>query len=330
MQYLLFSISVIAFALSLNAQHVRVGFGGLVLAPPCGTETESSFELRFVCTGDRPDEYFIRFPKAMLSGDSTSTEIAEAPIELLNLGEPVVDWAVVQRPGGLPYRYSYRLTNGSHARRAIWSWALVVPGEDDSTALYHPLWRFTSPASLATNARIAPQASMLEGPELRRSATLGKFARWTTAIDEYPVAPGRALSDFVVDSAFRPGWTTAYASAGKGIEIPFEIPAEVYADLTVLQRPENYQSFVLTVGPKFGPEISPRWIAADWHLGIQKMIVHGSLTAESRYVRDVLQALERVATAESNAVTLAIRAKPASGIEEKVHQAITLALGPEK
>lgn len=329
MQNIKVSFSVIAVALSLNAQQTGAVFGGTVLAPPCGMEAESSYELRFICTRDDPDEYFIRFPKAMLSGDSTSTEVMEAPIELLNLGEPALAWDVVKLPGELPYRYSYTLSNGPHARRAIWSWALVVPGEDDSTTLHHPLWRFTSPASLATNARIASQAAISGGPELRRSATRGKFARWTTTTEEHPIEPGQALAQFVADSAFRPGWTTAYASAGKGIELPFEIPPEVYKELAVLQRPENEQSFVLTIGPKFGPEDSPQWIASDWHLGIQKMVVHGSLAVESSYVRELLTALEQVATAESQAVTLTIRAKPASGIEQKVHQAISLALGPE-
>ena len=330
MKNLTVSIFVIAVALSLNAQEVRAVFGGTVLAPPCGMEPESSLELRFVCTRENPGEYFIRFPKAMLSGDSTSTEVVEAPIELLNLGEPTVAWDVVKRSGELPYRYSYTLSNGPHARRAIWSWALVVPGEDDSTTLHHPLWRFTSPASLATNARIASQSAISGGPELRRSATHGKFARWTTTTEEHPIEPGQALAQFVVDSAFRPGWTTAYASAGRGIEVPFEMPSEVYKELAVLQKPENEQSFVLTIGPKFGPEISPQWIASDWHLGIQKMVVHGSLAAESGYVRELLNALEQVATAESQVVTLTIRAEPISGFEEKVHRAINLALGPEK
>ena len=330
MQNLNVPISVIAVALSLSAQQNGAVFGGAVLAPPCGMEAESSYELRFVCTKDNPDEYFIRFPKAMLPGDSTSTEVMEAPIELLNLGAPAVAWDVVKRSGALPYRYSYTLSNGSHARRAIWSWALVVPGEDDSTTLHHPLWRFTSPSSLATNAKIASQAAISGGPELRRSATRGKFARWTTTTEEHPIEPGQALAEFVVDSAFRPGWTTAYASAEKGIELPFQVPSEVYKELAVLQKPENEQSFVLTIGPKFGPENSPQWIASDWLLGIQKMVVHGSLAAESRYVGELLNALEQVATAESQAVTLTIRAKPASGIEEKVHQAISFALGLEK
>ncbi|MBI1354179.1 MAG: hypothetical protein GC160_07520 [Acidobacteria bacterium] len=303
---------VFAVALALNAQ-----------ARPCGGGAESSLGLRYICTKGNPEEYFVRFPKAMLSGDSTSTEVIEVPIELLNLGEPAVSWDVIKRPEELPYRYSYALSNGSHARRAIWSWALVVPGEDDSSTLSHPLWRFTSPASLATNARIASQAAISDG-------TLGKFARWTTTLEEHPIEPGQALAEFVVDSAFRPGWTTAYVSAGKGIEVPFEMPSAVHDELATLQKPENEQSVVLTIGPKFGPESAPRWIASDWRLGVQKMVDLGGLTAESDYVRELLHALEQLATAESQTAVLTVRIKPANGLEERVHRAVSLALAPVK
>ena len=320
--------AVFLAALPLSAQRAGAVFGGFVAAPNCGTEPSSEQDLQYVCAASSPGEYVIRFPKSLLTGEASSSEVMETSIELLNLGEPTVDWDVVRREGAQPYRYSYALSNGPNARRAIWSWALVVPSEDDSTMLQHPFWRSTSPASLATNAPIAPQAAMVGGPELRRSVSLGKFARWTTSLDEHPVKPGETLSLFVADSSFRPGWTTAYASAGRGIEIPFEMPDEVYRELAILQRPENEQSIVLTIGPKFGPDVSSQWIAADWNLGVQKMIANGNLPRESAYISELLYALELVATADSQ-LALALRGKPAAGIEEKVHRAVSLALGTQ-
>lgn len=320
------TVGVLAVIVPLTAQQTGGAFGGLIAAPSCGAAAESPLELRYVCAGAHAGEYVIRFPRALLTGETGSLDVVEAPIELLNLGQPSVTWEVESQPGDHPYRFSYSISNGANARRAIWSWALVVPAEDDSTVLKHPLWRPTSPASLATNAPIAPQGAFPGGPELRRSASLGKFARWTTSMEEHPIRPGQSMTQFVVASAFRPGWTTAYASAGKGIELPFEMPAEIYQELAVLQRPENEQSAVLTIGPKFGPGTSIQWIAADWHLGVQKLIVNGALSGESPYVRELLFALEQAATGELQAPP-AIRVKPAAGIEEKVHRAIALALG---
>ncbi len=135
------------------------------------------------------------------------------------------------------------------------------------------------------------------------------------------------MGQFVADSAFRPGWTNAYASAGRGIEVPFEMPAEVYRDFAILQRPENEQSIVLTIGPKFGPDVSPQWIAADWNLAVQKLVVRGGLSAQSAYVSELLEALEQLATAETP-WTLQLQATPAQGMERKLHAAIMLALEP--
>ena len=318
-----------ALSLPAAAQQTGAVFGGFVAASDCGKQVTSQRELQYVCAGKQAREYTVRYPKGLGSENVSTSEFVEVPIELLSLGEPGIEWAVKERPAEKAFRYSYVLTNRPGARRAIWSWALVIPSDDDTTALQHPLWRSTSQSSIATNAAIAPQAAILDGPQLRRSASLGKFARWTTSMDEYPVAAGRTAGSFIAESTFRPGWTTAFVSAGKGIELPFEMPAEVYSELAVLQRPENEQSIVLTIGPKFGPDVSAQWIAADWHLGILKLVNHGSLSAESTYVKALLYALEQIAKADSW-IALSTQARPTKGFEQKVHRAATLALQPRR
>ena len=44
----------------------------------------------------------------------------------------------------------------------------------------------------------------------------GDFARWSTSLDEYPIAVGGKAAGFVVKSSFRPGWTTALTSWEQG------------------------------------------------------------------------------------------------------------------
>lgn len=316
-------------SLAVMAQQVGAVFGGVVLAPDCGQQIATEHELKYVCAGGHVGEYTIRYPKGIGSEDVSTSEFVEVPIELLNLGEPEIDWTVEKLSTEKGYRYSYVLTNGRGARRAIWSWALVIPSDDDTAKLQHPLWRPTSPSAIATNAVVAPQAAILDGPQLRRSASLGKFARWTTSLDEYPVTAGSRTGSFAAESAFRPGWTTAYASAGKGIEVPYEMPAEISSELEILQRPENEQSIVLTIGPKFGADVSAQWIAADWHLGVQKLVNRGSLSGESTYVKELLNTLEQIAKGEAW-IALSTNAKPSAGFEDKIHRAATLALEPRR
>ena len=118
---------------------------------------------------------------------------------------------------------------------------------------------------------------------------MGRFARWSTSLDEYPIAVGGKAAGFVVKSSFRPGWTTAYVGAGEGIHLPTAVPGPVREEISVLARPEIKNSLVLTIGPKFSPDATPQWVASDWNLGVQKLVNRGRLS-DSAYIQGLMYA----------------------------------------
>ena len=155
---------------------------------------------------------------------------------------------------------------------------------------------------------------------------MGRFARWSTSLDEYPIRVGGEAAGFVVKSSFRPGWTTAYVGAGEGIRLPSATPGPVREEITVLARPEIKNSLVLTMGPKFSPDATPQWVASDWNLGIQKLLNRGRLSRDSAYVQGLLVALAAVAAADS-AIPFQVKTQPATPEEREINRIVHLAFG---
>ena len=307
----------------LSAQNTAV-FGPLIAAPPCPSAPQGpARNFRFVCFDLESGGYLVRYPRSLETGVASDTDPVEFRIELRDLSDPKIEVHVNKLAA--TGDYVYEIENGSAGRRPIESWAIVTAGEDDSVVLDHPRWRKTRQVS--ANPVVAPQAALADGPELRRNATMGRFARWSTSLDEYPIAVGGRAAGFVVKSSFRPGWTTAYVGAGEGIRLPTATPGPVREEISVLARPEIKNSLVLTIGPKFSPDATPQWVASDWNLGVQKLVNRGRLS-DSAYVQGLLFALVAVAASDP-AIPFQVKSQPGTPEEREINRIVHLAFGIE-
>ncbi len=317
-RFLCLAAAILGAAAPARGQ-VQPVVGALSPIPPCGAVAAPPREGQSACMEGGLSQYSVRYRRGggtRRSPDSGG-EVAELQVELMNQGRPEVAFLVESLADGGGYRYTYQIANLAGAAQPIMNWALLAAGEDDTIAIAHPVWTTTTPDPPPARNAAGP-------PQLRRSASRGKLVRWTATADT-SIPAGGSLSSFTVVSQFRPGWTNAYAAAGKGFQIPDGAPAEVRAQLAVLQKPENYYSMALTVGPKFGPQAGRRWAAADWHLGVQKMIARGILY-RTPYFSELLESLQRIVQAQDLELPLTTQAKPRPGPEARVDKLVRMAL----
>ena len=266
------------------------------------------------------------------TGVVSETESTELRVKLQNLSYPEITFHVAQLPDDGGFKYLYRLSNKSGARRPITSWGIMSLKADRSLELAHPTWQ-TSSTEGTGNSGVVSESGVVEnlpgpGVQLGRDhhAFARKLVRWTTTLDGHPVQAGASLTLFSVTSEFRPGWTTAYVGSDGGVQRPEgEIPAGVEKELNILLRPENYYSPILTIGPQFGPDVGHSWIAGNWHLGIQRMVKQGQLSPDSAYVAELLRSLTQIAQSELN-LELNVSSKPAPGMEALLDKIVRMAL----
>ncbi len=317
-------IGLVLAGLGLLSAQNRAVFGPLIAAPPCPSAPQGpERNFRFVCFDLESGGYLVRYPRSLETGVASDTDPVEFRIELRDLSDPKIEVHVNKLAATGDYGYVYEIENGSAGRRPIESWAIVTASEDDSVVLDHPRWR----KGASARPFVIPQVALAGGPELRRNATMGRFARWSTSLDEYPIAVGERAAGFVVKSSFRPGWTTAYVGAGEGIRLPTATPGPVREEISVLARPEIKNSLVLTIGPKFSPDATPQWVASDWNLGVQKLVNRGRLS-DSAYVQGLLFALVAVAASDP-AIPFQVKSQPGTPEEREINRIVHLAFGIE-
>lgn len=297
---------------------------------PPGRERKVAQKLLYELVGERlqgfcNDSQTGAFLAASSGGlGSRSTELR---IVLGNRSVPEIEVDVTALPNNGGFGYVYRVTNKTYARAPIATWGLMTSKADHGIKMTHPIWQVVPSVRQSNRVRII---AVRENTEISLRPVLSTaerhFSRWTTPLVQHAIQAGSSLSLFTVTSDYRPGWTTAYVGSRDTIRIPdLSISKEITAGLEVLSRLENYYSSVLTIGPKFGPDIDRSWIAGDWHLGIQMMIAHGLLSANSRYVSELLSSLSRIAQSEVR-INFEVDRKPSDGMESVIDKIVRMAL----
>jgi hypothetical protein len=78
------------------------------------------------------------------------------------------------------------------------------------------------------------------------------------------IQPASMLGDFVLESSYLPGLTTAWFSAGRLVEFDQSWPKEIFQQLYLLEDRRWREASVITVGPMFPPETPKEAIAEDF------------------------------------------------------------------
>jgi len=153
------------------------------------------------------------------------------------------------------------------------------------------------------------------------------FVDWFYDHDNATIAPGTRLGNFRLRAPLKPGFTFAFVRAGDTGSPPEGLPEVVRAQLALaLSRTFNSQS-VVTIGPKFSPDVARSVIAEDFYLGIQRLIGTRQLE-NSLAIQEAIEALvkyrERPSVFDNSPLVLTVR--PAGGLESTILNALQLSM----
>jgi hypothetical protein len=263
-------------------------FSPIPILPQGGNIPSDSTQ--YVFLGPTVDKVTISFPSGLALGDRSGpprTYQVDLPSQVA-----LSATATVTRMTDGSYDYAYAAQNGSGARKGVGVWSIGTPSSDAVSSTKHETWVAT-----------------VENPEGRPPgvwATVAThFVTWRNPTGA-AMGPGSTTSGFHVSSSFSPGFTIVYARSADSLALPPNLPAEVMNQLAVLQRPEWLNQSGLTIGPLYPKGWSKQFIAADYLLGINRLVRHGQLNAGSPFVAGALSSLDTFVMTQGAASTVAL------------------------
>ncbi len=186
-------------------------------------------------------------------------------------------------------RYAFTITNGPQAKDSIRTWDLVVPATGD---VVHATLPVRTPENWRAGG-VTP-GGVIARQEALGSEELGRHLRWFPPEDETRhIAPGQSLSGVAVDSAYLPGFTTAWFSSLHMPQQEFDDnwPAAIQKQLSFFNDPKYREKMLLVIGPMFAPGSSDPPIVANFQAGVRELIKAGRLNPSSPFVIAFLAAL---------------------------------------
>ncbi len=121
----------------------------------------------------------------------------------------------------------------------------------------------------------------------------GRWAmRWAWIGGGPAVEAGAEESGFLLESGRRPGFVMAYFQSSLPGIIPEQLSPQTRERLRVLHDLGYNSRSRLTLGPKFGAEAAARDIAADFHVGISRLVISRQLNERSLFVRGFQEYLQ--------------------------------------
>ena len=232
--------------------------------------------------------------------------------ELENHVAPEVHSAVAKDSSGA-FTYEYSFENRGNARQRVNSFSIAVPALDVVQATAMPdNWGAS---------KVAIQPSRLN---------------WFAKYDGTAVSKGSAAFGFKATSTYKPGLTFAYftgLAVGEGLppgppKADFELPDAVQTEMAPIGHIEFNSVAKLTIGPKFSSTTSRGEIAADFHVGISRLVNRGDLDSQSRWVTETLTQLASFIDSTANGMNaqIAIRQQPSTPLEREISNALKLSL----
>ncbi len=152
----------------------------------------------------------------------------------------------------------------------------------------------------------------------------GWWVDWSSPPSD-PLPPGSSAR-FVIETALRPGFTTASVAHFPAFEISEYWPEEVIHEADPLQDPDWVDKHVITLGPRYTSSDPTDKIATDYLAGMADLTRAGLLDPNSPFVQEITDYLRRVAAGQTPPANPG-RSRPSSGLELEIEQALDLCLG---
>jgi hypothetical protein len=197
---------------------------------------------------------------------------------------PRVSASVTQVSGAI--KYEYTIENSNEAKDPIGKFSLIVPAGVSDLKISHIPTKPGAPwAGAAAHAVIAQQA-FLQKPS-------GRYLTWFYQGDNL-IQPAAMLGDFILESSYLPGLTTAWFSSGRLVEFDQSWPNEIFQQLYLLEDRRWREASVITVGPMFPPETPKDAMAQNFRQDIEQLIKAGLLSGSSQWVQEAVGILNEL------------------------------------
>lgn len=215
------------------------------------------------------------------------------------------------------WEYQYQVSHTSDSKGSVKTWYLEIPRPD-------------SPNPTGDNKSPMPFGINPDWKATHYSIGKGQWAvRWSRWDDQATVSRGKPESDFILESDLKPGFVKAYFQSHDPVGIPKQLTPDTQERLKVLNDLNYNSRSQLTLGPKFGKEFGDRDIAADFRVGISRMIIAKQLDETSPFVQSCLQYLREQIDNHDLDTTGAdprFNAVPNTPLEQSIYDALKIAL----
>jgi hypothetical protein len=306
-------LSVCAGAIvTISAQGDLQGMISSIPAWPADGKIPENIQNNYVFLGPRLGEIIVSYPASL--DDPSQTGRRTFTFELRNQVSPTFTVQLAKDSNGL-FSYDYTLRNGESAKQSIQSWFLVGPAQDASFVSTGAGWSASKALTARTRQTALPTVSQV-GATVMFHAPAGQT-----------MLPGDARGGFHLTSSYSPGFTTAYVKGDVGLIRFPDLPTVVGDQVGILQQPGWDSKVGVILGPRFPPEWSPQAIAADFHIGISKLVATGALQQNSPFVKAALDKLAgsiQAGGVPNVAEVVRLLPAPAAGLENEIAAAMRI------
>lgn len=191
-----------------------------------------------------------------------------------SLVDPEVTFAVAPTSDGR-FHYTFKVENGAHARQSIRKISILDYSD-------------SSPQGAGANwtAQVEPHNER----ELGTPAMSASAIEWTSNSAAPSIAPGNAMQGLAIDSTSLPGFVNmAFRGDSKGNEYTPDavalLPKEVRDQLAMVINAARDAQSVMVIGPRFAKGTSQSTISQNFDFGIQVLVRHKKLDANSPFVQ---------------------------------------------
>lgn len=224
------------------------------------------------------------------------------------------------------FNYEYRLANLKGAKQTLGTWVLPLPFKTSAEVIASPGgWRGSEAnpdeSIQAGNLRAITGSGDQGRAQLLRATMIKRKIDWFSQNDP-GVARNAVLGLYKVRSKALPGIVVSYFEGDSLIGADSSWPPNVLDQLLALNWTENDSVSLLTIGPKFDPNLSRSAIAKDY-LGVIDGAIKQKRIRTSAFL---VEAISRLTVMSSGGRVTPWASKPVTPLEKQIFLRIELSL----
>ena len=317
----LFTTAFLTIALGSSSWAQTPGGTRVALSPvplwPQNGDTSQLPKGQYVFYDPHPGEYVVCY--APESADASSAQPTILRFGTHSLVDPEVTSTVAPTGNGR-FHYAYRVENGTHARQSIRRIAILDYSDG-------------SPQGAGANWTV--HAEQHSERDLGTPAVSASAIDWTSNSSAPSIAPGSATQGLTVDSTSLPGFVNmTFRGDSKSNEYTPDavagLPKEVRDQLANLMNPARDVQSTMVIGPRFAKGTSQSTISQNFDFGIQVLVRHKKLDANSPFVQNARKVLESQLqsndTIRLNSASLDFTKDATTALEKEIANALEIAL----